>query len=137
DLVMPPPDGYTVPQHIRAHPQHRQLPVVILTALDSDAEIERIFNLGADDYVPKPFRPTELIARVQVQTRLRSYVERLSRREMDRRTILELTQTLASSLDIHEILYTVVRRVAEIVRVDRCSIVLADEEQQTGFVVAT
>lgn len=137
DLVMPAPDGYTVLQQIRAHPRHRQLPVVILTALDSDEEIERIFDLGADDYVHKPFRTAELIARVRVQTRLRSYVERLDRRELDRKTVLELTQTLASSLDMHDILFTVVRRVAEIVAVDRCSIVLAGEDPRVGFVVAT
>jgi PAS domain S-box-containing protein len=137
DLVMPAPDGYAVLKHIRAHRRHGQVPVVILTALDSDAEIERIFNLGADDYVHKPFRTAELIARVRVQTRLRSYVERLDRRDLDRKTVLELTQTLASSLDMHEILFTVVRRVAEIVHVDRCSIVLVGEDPKTGFVVAT
>ena len=137
DLVMPPPDGYAILRHIRAHRRHGQVPVVILTGLDSEEEIGRIFDLGADDYVHKPFRAAELIARVRMQTRLRSYVERLDRRELDRKTVLELTQTLASSLDIHDILFTVVQRVAEIVRVDRCSIVLVGDDPAKGFVVAT
>lgn len=137
DLVMPPPDGYAVLRYIRAHPRHGQVPVVVLTGLDSEEEIGRIFDLGADDYVHKPFRAVELIARVRMQMRLRSYVERLDRREQDRKTVLELTQTLASSLDMHDILFTVVQRMAEIVHVDRCSIVLVGDNPATGFVVAT
>lgn len=137
DLVMPEPDGHAVLAFVRTHPRLDEVPVVVLTALDSGDEIERIFGSGADDYVHKPFRPAELIARVRGQLRLKSYVERLSQRELDQKTVLELTQALASRLDIHEILFTVVQRVAAIAHVDRCSIVLVGDDQNTGFVVAT
>jgi PAS domain S-box-containing protein len=137
DLVMPDPDGYAVLRHIRARPHLAEVPVLVLTALDSDEEIQRVFASGADDYVHKPFRPAELIARIRGQMRLREYVDRLSRRERDSRTVLELTQALASTLDMHDILLSVVQRVAEIARVDRCSIVLAGEAPNVGFVVAT
>jgi PAS domain S-box-containing protein len=137
DLVMPAPDGYAVLRHIRARPHLADVPVVVLTALDSDDEIQKVFSSGADDYVHKPFRPAELIARIRGQMRIREYVDRLSRRERDSQTVLEMTQALASSLDMRDILFTVVQRVADVAHVDRCSIVLADEPGNVGFVVAT
>jgi PAS domain S-box-containing protein len=137
DLVMPEPDGYAVLRHLRNHPRLAEIPVVVITALDSDDDIERMFARGADDYVHKPFRPAELVARLRVQMRIKDYVERLSRRERDQQTVLELTQTLASTLDIRDILFTVVQRVAVIARVDRCSIVLFSESGDVGYVLAT
>ena len=113
DLVMPPPDGYAVLRHVRSRPSLAEVPVVVLTSLDSDEEIRRVFSGGADDYVRKPFRPAELVARVRVQIRMRDYLDRLARRERDQETVLELTQALASSLDIRDILTTVVKRIAE------------------------
>ncbi|MEZ4225194.1 MAG: PAS domain S-box protein [Polyangiaceae bacterium] len=137
DLIMPDPDGYAVLRHIRARPNLADVPVVVLTALDSDEEIGRVFASGADDYVHKPFRPAELVARIRGQLRIRDYVERLSRREQDSQTVLELTQALASTLNIRGILFTVVQRVAEVARVDRCSIVLVRQNSSVGHVVAT
>jgi PAS domain S-box-containing protein len=137
DLVMPEPDGYAVLRHVRSRPRLAEVPVVVLTGLDSDEEIERVFAGGADDYVHKPFRAAELVARLRVQMRVRDYLDRLSRREKNQQTVLELTQTLASSLNIRDILFTVVKRVADVAQVDRCSIVLAAESGQVGYVIAS
>ena len=137
DLVMPAPDGYAVLEHLRKNPKLAETPVVVLTALESDDEISRVFASGADDYVHKPFRPSELIARIRGQMRVREYVDRLSQRERDQETVLELTQTLASTLDIRDILFTVVQRVAAFAHVDRCSIVLFGESGNVGYVLAT
>jgi len=137
DLVMPNPDGYAVLAHIRHSPKLAETPVVVLTALESDEEIAKVFASGADDYVHKPFRSAELIARIRGQMRVREYVDRLSQRERDQETVLELTQTLASTLDIRDILFTVVQRVAAFAHVDRCSIVLFGESGNVGYVLAT
>lgn len=136
-LAMPQPDGYAVLQYIRQTPRLADVPVVALTDHDSDDEIGRVFASGADDYVRKPFRSAELIARLRGQVRLRDCVERISQRERHQQTVLELTQKLASTLDLRDILYTVVRRVAEVAHVDRCSIVLFAESGEVGYVLAT
>lgn len=136
DLVMPPPDGYAVLRTIRATPATREVPVVVLTALDADEEVSRAFDMGADDFVRKPFKTAELIARIRSQLRLREYVVALARREHDARVVLELTQSLSSTLDFRDILYTVVQRIANVARVDRCSIVLVRDEGRVGYVVA-
>jgi PAS domain S-box-containing protein len=136
DLVMPPPDGYQVLRILRARPQTRDVPVVVLTALEADEEVARAFEAGADDFVRKPFKPVELVARVRGQLRLRGVVEALAKKEQDARLVLELTQALASNLDFRGILFTVVQRVAEVAKVDRVSIVLVRESGDVGYVVA-
>jgi PAS domain S-box-containing protein len=136
DLVMPPPDGYQVLRILRARADTRDLPVVVLTALDADDEIAKAFESGADDFVRKPFKPVELVARIRGQIRLRRVVEELENKEKDAQLVLELTQALASNLDFRGILFTVVQRIAEVVRVDRVSIVLVREQGDVGYVVA-
>jgi len=136
DLVMPAPDGYQVLRILRARDETRDLPVVVLTALDAADEIVRAFEAGADDFVKKPFRAVELVARLRGQLRLRNAMEDLAQKERDAQVVLELTQTLASNLDFRGILFTVVARIAEVARVDRVSIVLVREAGQIGYVVA-
>jgi PAS domain S-box-containing protein len=136
DLVMPPPDGYQILRILRARPETKDLPVVVLTALDADDEIAKAFEAGADDFVRKPFKPVELVARVKGQLRLRQAMEQLGRKEKDAQVVLELTQALASNLDFRGILFTVVQRLAEVAKVDRVSIVLVREQENVGYVVA-
>ncbi len=137
DLAVPAPDGYAELEQLRKNPRLAGAPIVVLAALESDDEVARLFALGANDYVHKPFRPSELIARIRGQIRVRQYVDRLSQRDRDQETVLALTQTLASTLDIRDILFTVVQRVAAFAHVDRCSIVLFGESGNVGYVLAT
>jgi len=136
DLVMPAPDGYQILRILRARPETRDLPVVVLTALDAEDEIAKAFEAGADDFVKKPFRPVELVARVRGQLRLRAAMDALARKEKDASVVLELTQALASNLDFRGILFTVVQRIAEVAKIDRVSIVLVREQENVGYVVA-
>ena len=94
DLVMPPPDGYQVLRILRARPETRDLPVVVMTALDAEDEIARAFEAGADDFVRKPFKTAELVARIRGQLRLRGVMDKLERKEKDGQVVLELTQAL-------------------------------------------
>jgi PAS domain S-box-containing protein len=136
DLVMPPPDGYQVLRILRSRAETRDLPVVVLTALDADDEIAKAFETGADDFVRKPFKPVELIARIRGQLRLRGVVEALEKKEKDAQLVLELTQALASNLEFRSILFTVVQRIAQVANVDRVSIVLVRDQGDVGYVVA-
>jgi PAS domain S-box-containing protein len=136
DLVMPPPDGYEILRILRSKPETRDLPVVVLTALEGDEEIAKVFEAGADDFVRKPFKAVELVARIRGQLRIRGFVEALAKKEQDSRLVLELTRALASNLDFRGILFTVVQRIAEVANVDRVSIVLVREAGDVGYVVA-
>lgn len=116
----------------------RDTPVLALAeiGLDEAATIERVFDAGADNLVRKPYNPAELVARIRGQLRVRSIADALATKERDARVVLELTQALASNLDVRGILFTVVQRIADVARVDRVSIVLVNEGDGVGFVVA-
>jgi PAS domain S-box-containing protein len=136
DLVMPTPDGYQVLRVLRSRPETRDVPIVVLTAVDGETEVAKAFDSGADDFVRKPFRPLELVARIRGQLRLHKVMDELERKEKDAQVVLELTQALASNLDFRGILFTVVQRIAEVVKVDRVSIVLVRDSGDVGYVVA-
>ena len=65
DITMPEMDGYEALQHIRADPRFAQLPVVMVSAIDETESVVRCLELGADDYLTKPFNPLVLKARVE------------------------------------------------------------------------
>lgn len=66
DVMMPGLDGWTVCAEIK---RRREVPVLMLTAKGESAQKVKGFELGADDYVVKPFDPPELVARVKSQLR--------------------------------------------------------------------
>jgi DNA-binding response OmpR family regulator/serine/threonine protein kinase len=65
DVYLPGRDGFSLLQYARELPHHARTPVVMLTAVGDERQVARAFELGADDYVVKPFRPLELKARVR------------------------------------------------------------------------
>jgi two-component system phosphate regulon response regulator PhoB len=69
DLMLPEIAGTEVLRKLRARKETREIPVVILTARGEEEERIRGFELGADDYVAKPFSPRELVLRVQAVLR--------------------------------------------------------------------
>jgi two-component system phosphate regulon response regulator PhoB len=65
DLNLPGLDGYGVLSQLRSRPATRDLPIMVLTAKgDEDNEV-RVFELGADDFITKPFRARALSARLE------------------------------------------------------------------------
>ena len=66
DVMLPDIDGFTICSKIR---EKYNFPVIMLTAKDDELDKITGLPLGADDYITKPFRPLELIARVKAQLR--------------------------------------------------------------------
>jgi signal transduction histidine kinase len=81
DLMMPEMDGLEVCRSLKADPATSQVPVVFLTASNEMEHLVRGFEVGAVDYVTKPFNPPELLARVRTHLELKHARERL--REMN------------------------------------------------------
>ena len=71
DVMMPEMDGYAVLRALRAEPSTRDIPVIFVTAMDTDADEEHGLALGAVDYVTKPIRPAILLARVRSHLELK------------------------------------------------------------------
>jgi two-component system phosphate regulon response regulator PhoB len=65
DWMMPRMTGPEVCEALRQEPESARVPVILLTAKAQEADVQRGFATGADDYVCKPFSPRELVSRVQ------------------------------------------------------------------------
>lgn len=65
DLMLPFHDGLELVERLRQQPGWEQVPVLMLTAKTREADVVRALELGADDYVTKPFQPEELLARIR------------------------------------------------------------------------
>ncbi len=65
DIVMPGLDGYQVLERIKADPELRDIPVIVISALDEMDSVVRCIEMGAIDYLPKPFSPVLLQARLK------------------------------------------------------------------------
>jgi len=76
DVMMPEIDGYEACRRLRENPKTSQTPIILLTALDSLENKMKGFEAGADDYLPKPCEPEELVARVKVWLRRSTQVKR-------------------------------------------------------------
>lgn len=75
DLMLPGINGLEVCRLIREGGEHSGLPIVLLSARGEESDIVTGLELGADDYVTKPFSPKELIARVRAVLRRKDYQE--------------------------------------------------------------
>lgn len=69
DLMLPRIDGLEVCRRVRADADHKNLPIIMLTAKGEEVDIVTGLELGADDYVTKPFSPRVLLARVRAVLR--------------------------------------------------------------------
>lgn len=65
DVMMPGMSGYELAEHLKEDEQTQHIPIIFLTAKDTEDDTLRGFSLGADDYVTKPFSVREVMARVK------------------------------------------------------------------------
>lgn len=97
DIMLPDIDGFTLCQKIR---KKHTYPIIMLTAKDSETDKIMGLTLGADDYITKPFRPLELIARVKSQ--LRRYKKYNPAHSEDTETGLLTHSGLLMKIQTHE-----------------------------------
>jgi CheY-like chemotaxis protein/HPt (histidine-containing phosphotransfer) domain-containing protein len=98
DVMMPEMDGFETCSRIKASPQWRDIPIIFLTAKSETGDIVRGFELGAVDYVAKPFHAHELLARVHTHLamdRLRRENELLVRAESENARHRSVAQMVA------------------------------------------
>jgi len=93
DIMMPGVDGWEVLSRIRLDPDTEELPVILVTAKTQDSDVIRGWELGADEYVIKPFNPLLLVEVIKMVLD-RSYEDRLERRKKQKEK-LEVLRSLS------------------------------------------
>ena len=114
DVNMPKKDGFTVLTEMRADPAIEHIPVIIFTAarLNPD-DVQTGLNLGADDYITKPFDRRELFARIRAKLRTKAFEDVIRRRNRELSMLPEIGKELSARLDINELTGVVLRRTVE------------------------
>jgi PAS domain S-box-containing protein len=93
DVLMPELDGFATCERLKAQPETREIPVIFTTALADTIDKVRGFDVGAVDYVTKPFQPEELLARVRTHLTIRNLQSKLQESEE------RLSRTFESAMD--------------------------------------
>lgn len=77
DIMMPEMDGFEVCSKVLSNEKTKTIPVIFITAMSDEESIERAYDIGGKDYVTKPFKPKELLARVKTQLDMQSMIQKL------------------------------------------------------------
>ncbi len=150
DITSPTLPGPRLLEWLKADEPWRDMPVLIITAMPPEDETVRLLSLGAADFIGKPFRVRELLARIQVQLRLQQLLSEAreelnsarvelsrARREAEHhRKLVDILHDVTGDLSPDEIYHLLVRRVARALDIARCSLVLA-HSGESHAVVAT
>jgi len=95
DIMMPGVDGWQVLKNIRSREETKELPVILVTAKTQDSDVIRGWELGADEYIIKPFNPLLLVEVIKIVLD-RSYEERLEKRKKQKEK-LEVLRNLSKA----------------------------------------
>jgi len=96
DICMPELDGYSVCQKLKANPQTKDIPVIFVTAFDEPWNKVKAFSVGAVDYIHKPFKVIEVLARIENQLKIKQLQQELLARNAQLQQALQELQRLAA-----------------------------------------
>ncbi|WP_158508762.1 GGDEF domain-containing response regulator [Gemmatirosa kalamazoonensis] len=150
DILMPDADGVQLLERVKSDERWRDVPVLMLSSVPPEEATVRTLGLGAADFIRKPFRGRELVARVQAQLRagamLRATRESLLRAEEElrrarddaesRRRLVDILHEVTSDIAAHEVYHVLARRVARALAVSHCSVILARPGDTRGVVAS-
>ena len=130
DVMMPGLDGYEVCRRIKNDEFLRHISVIMVTGLRSTPNKTKGLELGADDYVTKPFTPEELIARVKAVLRMRAMDREIVQRNRELAALNNIARLTAHSLDLNQVLATTLNQTLTLMSGRTALIALTEEDQQ-------
>jgi signal transduction histidine kinase/DNA-binding response OmpR family regulator len=104
DVMMPKLNGFEVLEILRSVERTENIPTILITAKNTPDDIEHGLNIGADDYIAKPFNPRELIARAKSKIDARRLKDELESKTQDLEALLRLSEELKHHLNVNELL---------------------------------
>lgn len=103
DIQMPEMDGYTVCQKLKAEPLTQDIPVVFVSALDESWDKVKAFSVGGVDYITKPFKVVEVLARVENQLKIHQLRRALIAQNTQLQQAIQELQRLAALDDLTQV----------------------------------
>lgn len=102
DILMAGMDGYEVCRKIKSNPDTEHIPIIFITALEEEADILKGFDMGAVDYVTKPFEPKILKARVKTHLELKHFNDNLKKNLLEKEEMLFQKSKMAALGEMFE-----------------------------------
>jgi two-component system cell cycle response regulator len=136
DLSLPGKDGFALLEELRKDPAHAALPILVLSSAAPEEASVKALGLGASDFVGKPLRLRELLARIRVRLRAGRELNQARAESRAHAALIELLREITANLSPRELYQVLVRRVASSLRIPRCSILLGRPGAERVTVVA-
>src|SRR5216683_2526468 len=136
DIMMPKVDGLQLLERLKKDEQFQDLPVLMVSSMPPEEATVKSLGLGAADFISKPFRVKELLARVEAHLRVGRALAQAREEARSRATMVDILHEVTDSLKPDEIYHILSRRVARALGIAKCSIVLANPADTQGTVVA-
>jgi two-component system cell cycle response regulator len=137
DVMMPEMSGLEVLRALRSEDRWSEIPVVLITATHDGALPVSALRDGAVDFLTKPFRLDELLARVDAHVRRHQELRRAREQARVRLQAIDLIRELNRVVTADEMFHLVTSRTSEILGVARCSVVSVDASERIARVVAS
>lgn len=129
DVMMPGMDGIEVLKAIRNDPTTQNIPAMLITAKDTPRDVELGFASGADDYIPKPVDPRELLARAKSKIESRQLREALENRTRDLEALMRVSEELNNQLDINTLSDIILYLIIDLLPCQNVYFIRFDENQ--------
>jgi len=136
DIMMPKVDGLQLLERLKSDDRFKDLPVLMVSSMPPEEATVKSLGLGAADFIPKPFRVRELLARVEAHLRVGKALAQAREEARSRAAMVDILHEVTDSLKPDEIYHILARRVARVLSISKCSMVLAKPNDTTGVVVA-
>jgi two-component system cell cycle response regulator len=136
DIMMPKVDGLQLLERLKQDERYKDLPVLMVSSMPPEDATVKALGLGAADFIAKPFRVRELLARVDAHIRVGQALAQAREEARSRAAMVDILHEVTDSLKPDEIYHILARRVARVLNISKCSMVLAKSGDQTGVVVA-
>src|SRR5213596_3293847 len=136
DIMMPKVDGLQLLERLKTDERYRDLPVLMVSSMPPEEATVKSLGLGAADFIAKPFRVRELLARVEAHLRVGQALLQAKEEARSRAAMVDILHEVTDSLKPDEIYHILARRVARVLNISKCSMVLAKPGDQQGVVVA-
>src|SRR3989442_2724836 len=136
DIMMPKVDGLELLERLKSDERYRDLPVLMVSSMPPEEATVKSLGLGAADFIAKPFRVRELLARVEAHLRVGQALSQAKEEARSRAAMVDILHEVTDSLKPDEIYHILARRVARVLNISKCSMVLAKPGDRAGIVVA-
>ena len=136
DIMMPKVDGLQLLERLKQDERYKDLPVLMVSSMPPEDATVKALGLGAADFIAKPFRVRELLARVEAHIRVGQALAQAREEARSRAAMVDILHEVTDSLKPDEIYHILARRVARVLNISKCSMVLAKSGDQMGVVVA-